>query len=71
MREENSLKLHGKEYILGILRLALIPASPRLAPTLSMTNPKPFGKLKHPFWLFIDIFWIFRYKFFGHIFSEP
>jgi hypothetical protein len=70
--KKNSLKLHGKEYILGILPLALIPASPRLAPTLSVTSPKHFRQLKHhPFWLFIDIFWIFRYKFFGYIFSEP
>jgi hypothetical protein len=29
--EENSLKLHGKGQILGMLRLALIPASPGLA----------------------------------------
>jgi hypothetical protein len=29
--EENSLKLHGKGQIFGMLRLALIPASPGLA----------------------------------------
>jgi hypothetical protein len=29
--QENSLKLHGKERILGMLRLALIPALPGLA----------------------------------------
>jgi hypothetical protein len=49
MREENSLKLHGKEYILGILRLALIPASPRLAPTLSVISPKHSRQIETPF----------------------
>jgi hypothetical protein len=29
--EENFLKLHGKGHIFGMLRLALIPASPELA----------------------------------------
>ena len=29
--EENSLKLHAKRHIVGMLRLALIPASPGLA----------------------------------------
>jgi len=29
--EENSLKLHGKGQIFGMLRLALIQASPELA----------------------------------------
>jgi hypothetical protein len=29
--EENSLKLHGKGQTFGMLRLALIPASPGLA----------------------------------------
>ena len=42
---ENSLKLHGKGQIFGMLRLALIPAAPGLA--LSMTSLKHFGKLKH------------------------
>jgi hypothetical protein len=46
MHEENSLKLHRKEYILGILRLALIPASPGLARTLSMTNLKHFRQIE-------------------------
>jgi hypothetical protein len=45
--EENSLKLHGKGQTFGMLRLALIPASPGTRAPLSMTSPKYFGKLRH------------------------
>jgi hypothetical protein len=43
--EENSLKLHGKERILGMLRLALIPASPGLVRRSARQVQNIFGKL--------------------------
>jgi hypothetical protein len=45
--EENSLKLHGKGQILGMLRLALIPAIAGTRAALSMTSLKHSGKLRH------------------------
>ena len=44
--EENSLKLHGKGQIFGMLRLALIPAIAGTRAPLSKTGLKHFGKLK-------------------------
>ncbi|HEY4679038.1 MAG TPA: hypothetical protein VIJ01_17865 [Candidatus Angelobacter sp.] len=43
--EENSLKLHGRGHIFGMLRLALIPLRVTRA-TLSMTRSEYLGKLK-------------------------
>jgi hypothetical protein len=44
--KENSLKLHGKGQIFGMLRLRARPASGTRVP-LSMTRLKYFGKLRH------------------------
>ena len=44
--EENSLWLHGKGQIFGMLRLCARPASGTRVP-LSMTSLKYFGKLRH------------------------
>jgi hypothetical protein len=47
--EENPLKLHGKGQILGMLRLALIPAIAGTRAALSMTSLN-FRKLRHYRW---------------------